>query len=111
MTTQTFVQNPATNYPVITWAAMSAGDDGATYEPSADDSLAGSIQFTGGFTGAAVLQGSNDGTNWVTLRDTRGVDISTTSAAAFEFSSAMRYLRPTLTGGSNTCIPVLSLRA
>lgn len=63
--------------------------------------LAGSIQAIGTFgSGTVALQGSNDGTNWVNLKDLQGTVIGITSAGAAEFSTAMVYIRPLITGGT-----------
>jgi hypothetical protein len=79
---------------VVTWAGCAAGDTGAVYTPRRQEALAANVQFSGTFGGTIVLQGSNDNTNWVTLTDQSGVAISTSAAAAFEFSCSMAYIRP-----------------
>jgi P pilus assembly chaperone PapD len=59
------------------------------------------VQITGTFGGATIaLQVSNDGTNYVTLKDGSGSDISLTSAGMREFSTAALYLKPTSSGGT-----------
>lgn len=69
---------------------------------SGTQSIVGSIQVIGDFgTNASVaLQGSNDLTNWVNLKDTEGTEIAITAAGAAEFSTAMVYLRPLVTAGT-----------
>lgn len=71
--------------------------------------LAGSVQFTGTFNGGttAALQMSNDGTNWVTIKDLQGVPISTTAAAMFEFTCSAAYIRPSVTIGSSDDVDVI----
>lgn len=70
-------------------------------------SLAGSVQVVGTFGGATVtLQGSNDNTNWVTLKDVFGSDVSLTSTGAHEFSTSMRYIRPLVSSGSGDDLDV-----
>jgi hypothetical protein len=59
-----------------------------------------SVQFVGTFDSAtAVLQGSNDGTNWATLTDPQGNAISKTSAGLEAISELTRYIRPSTSGG------------
>lgn len=74
--------------------------------------VVGSIQAIGTFgSGTVKLQGSNDGTNWADLKDTAGTAIGLTEAGAAEFSTAMRYIRPLVTGGTGDDIDVfISLR-
>ena len=63
--------------------------------------LAGSVQVTGTFGGATItLQVSNDGTNYVTLKDGIGNDITFSAAGMREFSTAALYLKPTSSGGT-----------
>lgn len=89
---------------VITWETLTSSDaNGASYEPELQRAAVAAVQFTGTFDSAtAVLQGSNDGTNWVTLDDLSGVAISMTAAGAAEFSTAMLYIRPSTSGGGGS---------
>ena len=71
------------------------------------ESIVGSIQAVGTFGGGTVtLQGSNDGTNWVTVKDKSGTDIGITTNGGAEFSSAYLYHRPLITGGSSDDVDV-----
>ena len=74
--------------------------------------LAGSVQFVGTFGGATVkLQMSNDGTNWVDIKDLQGTTISATSASMFEFTCSAAYIKPLVSGGSaNNLDVILALR-
>jgi hypothetical protein len=65
------------------------------------------VQVTGTFGGATItLQVSNDGTNYVTLKDSTGTDISLTAAGMREFSTAALYLKPTSTDGTDDNVTV-----
>lgn len=89
------------NVQVILWENLSTGDVVNADQPSSLSALAGCVQFTGTFGGATVtLQGSNDGTNFVTLKDGAGADISVTSAGLVDFSTAARYIKPGISGGT-----------
>ena len=58
------------------------------------------IQFVGTFDSATVvLQGSNDGTNWNTLHDTAGNEISASSAIIAAVAENPLYIRPSSSGG------------
>jgi hypothetical protein len=89
---------------VITWEALSSTDsDGAAYEPERWRAGFATVQATGTFDSATlVLQGSNDGTNWVTLADTSGTNISLTAAGYAEFATAFLFIRPSTSGGSGS---------
>jgi hypothetical protein len=90
---------------LYTYEALTESDTAEPIRPPTARALGGSVQFTGTFGGATVvLQGSNDGTNWVTLKDTQGEDISATDAGMFEFTSAARYLRVSASGGTSQSI-------
>lgn len=87
---------------VFTWTPLANGDDGAPleYGSFADRS----IQFAGTFGagGTVVLEGSNDGVNYVVLTDPQGNAITKTSASIEAVTEATRYVRPRVTGGDGT---------
>ena len=60
-----------------------------------------SVQVTGTFGsgGTIVWEGSNDGTNYATLTDPIGEDVSFTSAGLIGISEITRYARPSVTAG------------
>lgn len=92
---------------VILWEACATGDTINADQPTRMSPLAGSVQFTGTFGGATVtLTGSNDGTNFVTLTDPTGSDISVTSAGMVEFSTSCRYIKPGISGGTGDDVDV-----
>lgn len=90
------------------WAAswtLATGDQGAPCEMVMASEK--SVQVTGTFnTSTVVLQGSNDGTNWVTLTDPQGNALSFTSAALEAIEEHTRYVRPSVSGGTATALTV-----
>ena len=83
------------------WTDYSTADTSSPARIQNMEGLAGSVQVTGTFGGATIaLQVSNDGTNFVTLKDIAGVDISLTAAGLREFSTAALFLKPTSSGGT-----------
>ena len=62
------------------------------------------IQVVGTFDSATLVwQGSNDGSNWVTLSDAGGTAISTSAAAILtEVLEVPRYVRPSTSGGGGS---------
>jgi len=87
---------------IIQWTGLLNGDDGDLMEMPG--SLIRGVQFTGTFGsgGTIVLEGSNDGTNFVTLTDPQGNAISKTSAAIEAIQELTRYIRPRVTAGDET---------
>ena len=66
-----------------------------------------SVQIGGTFGGATVvLQGSNDGAAYTTLKDIDGNSISATSAAQFELSTGCAFVKPSISGGTSDSIKV-----
>lgn len=60
-----------------------------------------SVQVDGAFGGGTVtLEGSNDGTNWFTLRDPQGTALSFTTAALKQVMETTLFTRANLTGGA-----------
>ena len=97
------------NAHVITWTGLLNGDDGSPVEmPGSSDR---SIQFTGtfGVGGTIVLEGSNDGTNYVSLTDPQGNAISKTAAGIEAVMELTRYIRPRVTAGDGTTSLVATL--
>lgn len=87
----------------VTWADVSTGDtvNGYTFGPGSAP-VAGSIQFEDTFGGGTfTLEGTNDGTNWHTVKDVFGADISLTAAGMREFSLSCRAVRIGASGGSS----------
>jgi hypothetical protein len=87
---------------VITWTGLLNGDDGAPVElPSHNDR---SIQVVGtfGVGGTAVLEGSNNGTDWAGLSTPASVAISITAPGIRAVLELPRYIRPRVTAGDGT---------
>lgn len=86
----------------ITWAGLTSTDDGSPYEPNNTRPIAASVHFTG-TSPSAVLEGSNTGSDYVTLKDIAGNDINSAgSAAMFDFSTCAKFLRVRNVSGTTT---------
>lgn len=87
---------------LVSWTGLLNGDDGSPVQFGAFTDR--SIQFVGTFGtgGTIVLEGSNDGVNYVALTDPQGNSISKTSASIEAISEATRYVRPRVTAGDGT---------
>jgi hypothetical protein len=95
---------------VISWTGLLNGDTGVPVEMPG--SHIRSVQILGmfGVGGTIVLEGSNDGTNYVTLTDPQGNAISKTSAGIEQVQEATRFIRPRVTAGDlDTSLSVYTL--
>lgn len=98
-------------YAVASWAAMANGDSGDAFALA--DFADKSVQVAGTFGtgGTVVLQGSNDNTNWATLTDPQGSNLSFTAAGLKAVGPATLYVRPAVTGGDGTTSLTVTLFA
>lgn len=65
------------------------------------------VQVTGTFGGATVtIQGSNDGTNWVTLNDKNGNALTFTTAGLKTIHEQTKFTRAKTAGGAGTTVAV-----
>ncbi len=99
--------SPSVNIEKILWEGLATGDTATAIVPNGVSGVVGSVQVVGTFgSGTCVLQASNDGTNYVTLKDTAGNDISLTSAGMVDFSTAALFVRPSTSGGTGDDLDV-----
>lgn len=90
---------------LYTWANLAAGDDGAAVE--AIEFADRSVQVAGSFGGASVvIEGSNDSTNYGTLTDPQGNDLSLVGSKVEMVSEVTRLIRPRVVAGSGTSVTV-----
>lgn len=85
------------DFALITWDLTTTDHtgDAAEYPDYADRT----VQFIATAAGSATakLEGSLDGTNWVSLADPQGNEISKTASGIEAVLEAVRYVRPRLT--------------
>ena len=101
--------NPAghgSNVEKYFWETLTETNaDGSPVTPAG--LINGTVQVTGTFGSATVvLQGTCDGTNWVTVEDNAGNAISLTAAGAADFSCNYLSLRPFSSGGTGQDVDV-----
>ena len=92
---------------LIAWTggATADGSGSAVELPEWADNCVHIIGTIGGAT--VTIEGSNDGTNWITLNHPGGALSFTSLAAALkQVLERPRYIRPTITGGAATGIGV-----
>ena len=88
--------------------SLAASENGDAFEcPQFGDKT---VTITGTLAGVATtLQGSNDGTNWFTVKDFLGAAIAPTTAAMATLGDNPRYLRP-VSGVGQTVTVILVAR-
>jgi hypothetical protein len=94
--------------PRVIWEGVATGDTITPFILRQQYGLAASIQVVGTFGGATVtIQVSNDGTNWVTVRDMFAASISFLSAGYAEVTLSAAYIRPNVTGGTGDDLDII----
>jgi len=87
---------------VISWVGLANGQSGDSVEDSlwADRS----VQVTGTFGagGSVTIEGSNDGTNWASLTDPQGNNLSFSTSKIETVIEMVRFIRPNITNGDGT---------
>ncbi len=89
------------------WDSLRNGDTGAPLKAAGGgsfmpDKCVHIIEVASGAGDTVVIQGSNDGTNWITLTDIHSNAMSYAAAALIQVSENPLELRPNITGGDGT---------
>lgn len=90
------------NYAVAKWDNIPNGNDGQVVEMPAYADRSVQVGGTFGTGGTVVLEGSNDGATYATLKDPFGNDISFTAAGLKQVVEICKYMRPRVTAGDGT---------
>lgn len=89
------------------WVAASTANAPSALLVKNNAARKASVQVTGTFGGATVaIQGSNDGTNYVTLKDVTNTAMTGTAAAYYEFETSALYIKPLISGGTGDSITI-----
>jgi hypothetical protein len=96
------------NVAIYTWTDLAADSSGQPVSgPGYTDR---SFQVSGSFGGATVvIEGSNDGVNYFTLRDPFAVPLSFTAPDLREVTEMALWMRPRVIGGAGTAVDVISV--
>jgi hypothetical protein len=102
------ISRPVSGVILYTYTEMDSGETSPTsLLLSGTAPIVGFMQVTGTFDGASVkLQVSNDNINWVDAKDIAGEVVGISSTGGVEFSTAAVYIRPLVTGGTETNLDV-----
>lgn len=87
---------------MYSWRDMANGDSGEPIDGAEWGDRAVQVVGTFGAGGTIVWEGSNDGTNYVTLKDSFNVATSFTAAGIATVIDVPRYCRPRVTAGDGT---------
>lgn len=87
---------------LVSWLALANGDTGAPVEMPEFADRTVQLGKTGDAFGGGtiVLEGSNDGVTWFTLKSPLGTAISSAVLAMFPVLEGPRFMRPNLAGGA-----------
>lgn len=96
----------------FTWANATNGDTFTQASMHSIEGAVAAVHVTGTFGGATVslqgtLRGSPHAPNWTTITDTSGSRIETTVQVLREFSTAVPFIKPEITGGSGTNVTIV----
>jgi len=87
---------------VVTWTGLANGDDGTPLRMPAASDRSWQVGGTFGAGGTVLCEGSNEGSNYVTLTDPQGNAISKTAAAIEQIEELTVYVRPRVSAGDGT---------
>jgi len=88
------------------WSGMVNGDVGESIVLTRFNDRTVQIGGTFGVGGTVTFTGSNDGSQWDTMRDVFNVAIGATSAKLITLTEVPVYIRPEVTGDGTTSITV-----
>ncbi len=100
--TPVFAYDSDIDAATITWTGLSTADTADAYGPiKGGAGQFASVQLTGTWGSATVvLQASNNGADFTTLKDRNGNNVSGTANVWFELSTSALYLKPSSSGGT-----------
>lgn len=91
---------------VYTWSLTTANSDGNPVDLTAFPDK--TVHIFGTFGGGTLtIQGSNDGSDWQSLRDPQGTALAKTASYLGAVLENPRYLRPNLTGSAGATVTVI----
>ena len=94
-----FNRGHLTQWTPLTFSGLDAG---APLEQFGEADRSIQINGTFGAGGTVIIEGSNDGSIYATLKDHLGVALSVTAAGIYSVDQITRYLRPRISAGDGT---------
>jgi hypothetical protein len=77
----------------ISWGPLAASQTGDVFGPMPQGLPLSAVAVTGTFGGTVFIEGSLDGTNWFSLRDTQNAALELTAAGLRELSTGVPFIR------------------
>lgn len=99
------------NSRLVTWTPLANGDSGSAVSLSEFTDRSAAVTGTFGAGGTLIIEGTIDGTNWFTLTDPQGNNLSFTSARLEAISEATVQIRPRVTAGDGTTALTVTMLA
>lgn len=98
---------------IAQWASILNGETGDRADiPLLNATRSVQVAGTLGIGGSVSIEGSNDGTNYVTLTDSTGVALTFTAVGIKDILQNVRFLRPHVTAGdgaTNFLVTILAV--
>lgn len=95
--------NTRGSYLSASYAEMQNGDVGLPTEGDTATASGASVQVGGVFGGASVvIEGTNDGANWLLLHDLKGITLALGGPDLKGVQESVMQIRPRITGGDDT---------
>lgn len=94
---------------LYTWADLANGDTGIDFSNLLLSEKTVQVTGTFGTGGTVALEGSNDGTNYETLKDPQGNSLSFTAAGLEAVQENPRFIRPNVSAGDGTTALTVTL--
>ncbi len=89
-----------TGLNVQQWTPLTGSDEGAPIELATFPDRSIQVEGDFGAGGSVAIQGSNDGTNYRTLKDHLGNNLNFTTAGIRSIDQIVRYLKPVGAGAA-----------
>ena len=90
---------------VVSWSGLTSVDDGSSAKVAGYSNK--SVQVTGTFTASSMLiQGSNNGVSWTTLKNSQGNALTFSAAGLERIQEPTLYIRPLTSGTASATIKV-----
>jgi hypothetical protein len=109
--TETRDRTVGNNAHFVSWTPLLNGDSGVPFPMPGWADRSVQVAGTFGAGGTCLIEGTNDGTNYVTLADPQGVALSITAAGLKEISQIVKLIRPRVSAGDGTTSITVTLLA
>lgn len=92
---------------LFTWTPVTQADTGAAIERGSYGDRSVHVKGTFGSGGTCLIEGSNDGVTFVTLKDSLGNAMSFTAEGIADVGPAVAYIRPRVSAGTGVSLTII----